>query len=92
MRIILKPSQNLYTLMRKLGYHPKKRESFVRRLTASDYPRFHIYLKTKNDKTIINLHLDQKKPIYKGSPAHAGEYNSRVVKQEAERIKDLMGL
>jgi len=77
--------------MRRAGYHPKKgeRQSFVRRLTVSDYPRFHIYLKTEKDKAIINLHLDQKKPIYKGSPAHAGEYNSTVVKQEAERIKGL---
>jgi len=91
MKIALKPSQNLYSLMRRLGYHPKRerKQSFVRRLTTSDYPRFHIYLKTENNKIIINLHLDQKKPNYKGSPAHAGEYNSRVVKQEAERIKGL---
>jgi len=97
MRVILKSKKNLYTLMRKLGYHPKKedkiakKQSFVRRLTASDYPRFHVYLESQNDKIIINLHLDQKKPIYKGTPAHAGEYDSEVVRQEAERIKNLEG-
>ena len=84
--------------MRQLGYHPKKgdkiakEQSYIRRLTASDYPRFHIYLKSEGDKVIVNLHLDQKRPIYKGSPAHAGEYDSEVVRKEAERIRQLLSL
>ncbi len=98
MKVVLKFKGNSYSLMRQLGYHPKKgdrtteEQSFVRRLTASDYPRFHIYLKAESDKVIVNLHLDQKKPIYKGTPAHAGEYDSEIVKQEAERIKNKLGL
>jgi len=67
------------------------------------YPRFHIYLKTEgeesklssspfadareNENLIFNLHLDQKRPIYKGTTAHSGEYDSETVKKEADRIK-----
>ncbi len=40
---------------------------------------------------IINLHLDQKKPIYRGTPAHSAEYEGRVVEKEAERIKKIIG-
>ena len=54
------------------------------------YPRFHIYLKIKEENLIFNLHLDQKRPIYKGSPAHAGEYEGETVGKEAERIKQAL--
>ena len=84
--------QNPVTLMRKLGYSPfcgrnSRQTSFVRRLTGGFYPRFHIYL---NDSYIINLHLDAKKPSYSGQKAHSGEYDSKIVKQEATRIKKLL--
>ena len=80
------------------GYPPhetgeeKAREmSFVRRLSASDYPRFHAYVSRENpeQEAIINLHLDQKKPIYKGTSAHSGEYDGELVEKEAERIKKM---
>ena len=86
--------------MRQCGYHFEKRDkgelAFCRIIGASKsgYPRFHAYVKV-NDlsrETAINLHLDQKKPIYKGSPAHSAEYNSEVVKKEVERIKQILGL
>lgn len=54
------------------------------------YPRYHIYLKIDKDDLIINLHFDQKKPIYKGVPAHSAEYGDKLVKEEAERIKELI--
>ena len=38
----------------------------------------------------FKLHLDQKKPIYEGAPAHAGEYDSELVQKEAERIKQIL--
>ena len=41
---------------------------------------------------IFNLHLDQKKPIYKGTVAHSGEYKGKTVEGEAERIKQLLKL
>lgn len=44
----------------------------------------------QNKILIFNLHLDQKKPSYKGSHAHSGEYDGKLVKEEAERIKSLL--
>ena len=100
MKLSLEFSGNVYNLMRQLGYHPHEtgeagEPSFARRLGSSDYPRFHIYIKTDNVKreTLeINLHLDQKKPIYKGVSAHSGEYDGELVEREAERIKQIVGV
>ncbi len=90
--ILKKPVQeNVYTLIRKIGYYPvsknKTEMNYVRSLGGSGYPRFHIYLETEDENLIFNLHLDQKKPIYKGSAAHCGEYEGGLVEKEAERIK-----
>ncbi len=88
------PQENLIVLMRKLGYHFLKEKesesSFIKVLAKSGYPRFHIYLKEDRNKkeVIFNLHLDQKKPIYKNVRAHSGEHEGRIVKEEAERIKN----
>lgn len=95
--ILEKPAkENIYTLIRKIGYYPLSKEekseetNCVRLLDRSGYPRFHIYLKTDGENLIFNLHLDQKKPIYKGAPAHAGEYDGEIVEKEAERIKQIL--
>jgi hypothetical protein len=73
--------------------------NFVRPIGGSSYPRFHIYLKEnpssqklqqagkKAKDIIIDLHLDQTKPIYQGATAHRGEYEGDVVEKEAERVK-----
>ncbi len=86
--------ENLYNLMRKVGYHFQDKEKEQRELSfvrpPHDYPRFHLYLKTKGENLIFNLHLDQKRPIYKGSPAHAGEYDGEVVEKEVKRIKQIL--
>jgi hypothetical protein len=109
MKFVLKGpfNENLYSLMRKIGYHfqkeDKEKKEFIFTRPPKGYPRFHIYLKIEgeesklssspfadareNENLIFNLHLDQKRPIYKGAPAHAGEYDSEVVEKEAERIK-----
>ena len=82
---------NVYNLMGKAGYHFLKKDEvkseiiFVR--PPRGYPRFHIYLKVEGDNLIFNLHLDQKKPIYKGATAHSGEYDGELVEKEIERIK-----
>ncbi len=87
-------NENHVNLMRKIGYYFLQEGdgelSFVRPLERSGYPRFHIYLKTDSENLIFNLHLDQKRPIYKGSPAHAGEYDGKIVENEAERIKQIL--
>ncbi|MCD6500733.1 hypothetical protein J7K42_01800 [bacterium] len=90
--------ENLINLMRKIGYHyagesrDKTQLTFTRSLGPNSYPRFHIYLKENKEtgEIFLNLHLDQKKPIYKGAPAHSAEYEGEVVEKEAERIKNVL--
>ena len=77
------------TLLRRAGYSAHN-NSFVRILERSGYPRFHIYVEKQGDALILNLHLDQKRPVYQGTPAHSGEYDGKVVEQEAERIKQIL--
>lgn len=86
---IKNPGGSILTLVRKAGYFAKN-DSYVRPMGESGYPRFHLYIKEENDSLVFDLHLDQKKPIYKGTSAHSGEYNSPVVEQEAERIKQTL--
>ncbi len=91
---IKNPKENIVTLLRRIGYYPlsknKEEINCVRSLGSSGYPRFHIYLQVENKNLIFNLHLDQKKPVYKGAPAHAGEYEGEIVAKEAERIKQIL--
>ena len=84
--------------MRSAGYHydgqdPKTGELRVyRSLSIGRYPRFHIYcLIAKNSKLLtINLHLDQKAPVYQGATAHGGDYEGPVLEKEIERIRPLL--
>ena len=87
---------NLFNEMRSLGYHFVNRNdvelemNFVRPLTSIGYPRFHAYVKIrpKNKELSFNLHLDQKRPLYKGTTAHSGEYDGELVEKEVERLKN----
>lgn len=87
------PKENIYTLLRRLGYHFERAsgEEFVfSRIIGgrSGYPRFHLYIQMKESgNALFHLHLDQKKPIYKGAKAHGGEYEGKVIEAEVERIK-----
>ena len=88
--------ESINSLIRRLGYIPQPARdngevSFYRPLTRAEYPHFHIYA-TKNEQTgelIFNLHLDQKKPSYGEFTAHSGEYDGKLVEEEAERIKTI---
>lgn len=86
--------ENIYNLMRKIGYHfqkeDKEKEELILTRPPRGYPRLHLYLKVKNENLIFNLHLDQKRPIYKGVPAHGGEYAGEIVEKEADRIKEIL--
>lgn len=94
----LKIEGNIQNALRKCGYYFEKQEgeelAFLRPTgsSGSGYPRFHIYLKydSVSRETSFNLHLDQKKPVYEGVAAHAGEYNGSVVEKEAKRIKQIL--
>ncbi|MBI4034094.1 MAG: hypothetical protein HY378_00915 [Candidatus Brennerbacteria bacterium] len=91
---IYNKNYNIRDLVRKLGYKPigvtEKGELNCVRPLAGDYPRFHIYLREDKDVIVFNLHLDQKKPIYEGTIAHSGDYESDTVKAEVQRIKDVI--
>ncbi|MCH7828342.1 hypothetical protein IH982_00520 [Patescibacteria group bacterium] len=88
--------EHLLNIMRKCRYAPDGQDSrtgelrFFRSLTGRRYPRFHLYATTTDDEAIIKLHLDQKQPSYQGSSAHSGEYEGPLLKQEAQRILNLV--
>ena len=87
-----KTKENITNLMRRIGYF-NIGQSFIKPMNRSGYPRFHLYIEpsqTENE-IILNLHLDQKRPVYKGATAHSGDYDGAVVEQEAERIKQMLG-
>ncbi len=82
---------NPLAVLRKAGYSPfidprTKKESFVLKLTSGYYPRFHLYLKRRPEKITFDLHVDQKKPGYKGGHMHNAEYDSPIVERELNRI------
>ena len=88
---------NVYNLVRKAGYRFKEKDEknseliFIRPLERAGYPRFHLYIKKSNEENLIfDLHLDQKKPIYKDVPAHSAEYEGELVEKEAERLKQAL--
>jgi len=90
--------ENIYNLMRGIGYHFVDRNettgeiNFVNPVGGDDFPRFHIFLKinSQTQELFFDLHLDQKRPSYKGVAAHNGEYDGEVVEKEAERVKEIL--
>ncbi len=85
--------------MRKIGYLFLYKDegtgemSFVNPAGSAGkngYPRFHIYSRMEVGNLVLNLHLDQKRPIYEGTTAHSGEYDGELVGKEAERIKEIL--
>jgi len=80
-------NDNILNLFRSLGYvfieQTGEEWNFAKKISGADYPRFHCYAKKESGNLVINLHLDQKKPSYGGSSAHAGEYDGPLVEQEA---------
>lgn len=86
--------ENIYNLGRKIGYfflrEDREKKEFELARPARGYPRFHIFLSVEKNDINFKLHLDQKKPVYKGLPAHAGEYNTEIVLKEADRIKQVL--
>ncbi|MCK5084593.1 MAG: hypothetical protein KAQ64_02985 [Candidatus Pacebacteria bacterium] len=92
MKIQIKKSElsvNINNFMRKCGYAPFH-DSYIKVLSGSGYPRFHIYVNDQNDQYVLNLHLDQKRPSYGKQTAHSGEYDGKVVEGEGERIENLV--
>jgi len=85
-----KLNQNPDHLIRRCGYglvrdQRAQEVSYSRRLASGIYPRFHLYINSV-DPLVLNLHLDQKQASYEGFTKHSGDYDSDLVKQEANRI------
>lgn len=92
-----KINESIVSLVRRFGYAPLGSEgdefSCVRILGQGrgQYPRFHLFIKQGDDGSLIfNLHLDQKKPLYKGVSAHSGEYEGEVIEKEKQRIMSII--
>ncbi len=82
-------------IFRRAGYIFQRSENnemiFVLPMARNGYPRFHIYCHLEGSNLVANLHLDQKKITYGDETRHHGEYdNSGPVKQEAERLKNVI--
>lgn len=97
MKIVVGGSLNINekVFLNRLGYHVHRdrhsnQTSYVRRLSGQQYPRWHIYIKNYGQDTVFNLHLDEKKPSYAGSPRHSGQYSGEVVLNEANRINEFL--
>lgn len=88
--------ENERMLMRRCGYFEifnryTGETSFIRQLRRTPYPRFHLYIQKRDAQSLVmNLHLDSKKPSYSGAAAHAGEYDSEVVNDEAVRLQSIL--
>ena len=59
-----------------------------KRIQNREFPRFHIYLKTKKDSLEFSIHLDQKSTCYEGHTAHSGDYNGSLLEEEKNRINN----
>ena len=89
---------NIVMLMRKVGYfllgeyRENQELNFVNPIGINNYPRFHIYLRVRlvTKELVFNLHLDQKKPVYKKASDHGAEYEGEAIKREAERISQIL--
>lgn len=82
-------------MLRRAGFVPwtegAGESSFIRRLGVGPYPRFHLYARSDGATVELNVHLDQKRPSYRGTHAHSGEYDGPLVEGEVERIRGLLG-
>ena len=86
---------NVTELVRRFGYRPlavteRGELNCVRPLQGQNYPRFHIYLVETPEVITFNIHLDQKKPSYEGATAHGGDYEGETVRDEVERIREIV--
>lgn len=86
--------ENSVSIGRDIGYILQKETSssevsFVRPLERGGYPRFHLYVKLDGDNLMFDLHLDQKRPVYKTAHDHAAEYDGALVESEAQRINGI---
>ena len=88
-------NKNLPAKLREAGYHlerliSEQETAFVKSFEGADFPRWHLYVSKQPAGWELNLHLDQKRPVYRGSSAHAGEYDGSLLEKEMSRIKTFL--
>lgn len=94
--LVEKIFENPTILLRRAGYifqhHTENNEmSFIKPMSQSGYPRFHIYAKLEENNLKINIHLDQKKNTYGDETRHHGEYEDNpILESELERLKKVL--
>ncbi|MBT4849842.1 hypothetical protein HON36_03245 [Candidatus Parcubacteria bacterium] len=77
--------------MRRLGYHPhRNKDSYAKRLSNGEFPRFHVYLNQRDEGLQVSIHLDQKAACYESHTAHSGDYDGELLEQEKQRIISLL--
>ncbi len=88
---------NIINEMRTAGYtclgrgKDEAEFSFVKSLQPSGYPRFHLFVRFDQGKEpLFNLHLDQKRAVYKGTTAHSADHDGSVIESEVERIISIL--
>ena len=91
------PTKPPHVFMRDAGYARKLNhdgdESFVRRLTGVEFPRFHVYVQYDAlPTTSLSIHIDQKEHTYGGVNAHSGEYEGKVIEHELWRLHEVLGI
>ena len=89
------PRQNEKYIMRKCGYMPWRdprsgENSYIRRLGAGYYPRFHVKIKRAGIAVIIDLHLDARRPMHKKGIRSFEDSESDIVIREAQRISNIV--
>lgn len=88
-------AQTVRVLMGRCGYHGatgyRGEAAYVRRVGSWPFPRFHAYvLASSPHRLVLRVHLDQKRPSYAGSHAHAAEYEGSVLEAEAARLRQCL--
>ncbi|MCX6781337.1 MAG: hypothetical protein NT003_04490 [Candidatus Magasanikbacteria bacterium] len=90
------PTDPSHIFMRAAGYakyaNREGDESYVRRVTGQEFPRFHTYVQESGDRIMISMHIDQKGHSYDSAHAHSGEYFGTLIEQELARISGALGL
>ncbi len=88
-------AQTVRVLMGRCGYHAevgyRGGEAYARRIGSLPFPRFHAYvIASTPHRLVLRVHLDQKRPSYVGSHAHAAEYDGSALQAEAARLRQCL--
>ena len=69
-------------------FHIYLRVERVNKVLTKSGSYLRIYQKSK--QIVFNLHIDQKKSVFKNYPDHGAEYKGEVIEREAERITGIL--